>query len=122
MDHRQLMRAVAAGRIVVGAGLVALPGFAGGRWIGPAAHDGGVKVLARALGVRDLALGVGTLRALDAGEPARSWVALGALSDAVDLAATALAIRAIGPRRALPVMAVAATATVAGLLAVDQVD
>ncbi len=122
MDHRQIMRAVAAGRIAVGAGLVVLPGVAGSRWIGDVATDRGVKVFARALGIRDLALGAGTLRALDAGEPARPWVALGVLADAVDLAATTLAIRALGPRRALPVIAVAAGATALGLLALDQVD
>lgn len=122
MDHRQIMRAVAAGRIAVGAGLVVLPGLVGSRWIGDVAADRGVKVFARALGIRDLALGAGTLRALDAGEPARPWVALGVLADAVDLAATTLAIRALGPRRALPVMAVAAGATALGLLALDQVD
>jgi hypothetical protein len=49
-------------------------------------------VFGRALGARDLALGLGALAALqrqdgDAGE-ASAWVAAGALSDALDVAAS----------------------------------
>ena len=122
MDHRQLMRMLAAGRIAIGASLVLLPGFAGGRWIGDASRKGEVKLIIRAMGVRDLALGAGTLHALDNGEPARSWVLMGALSDLVDLGATTLAIRSIGLRRALPVMVVAAAAAGAGALASEELD
>ncbi len=122
MDHYQLVRAIAVGRVAVGASLIALPGVAGRQWIGDAAADRRTKAIIRAFGVRDLALGAGTLQALDTGQPARSWVVLGAVSDVVDLAATAIAIRAIGPRRALPVMLVAAGAAVGGLLASEHVD
>ena len=109
MDHRQLMRAVAATRILVGAALVALPGVAGSNWIGEPAHDRRVKVMIRAMGIRDLALGAGTLQALDSGEPAKSWILMSVVLDAVDFAATGLAIKSLGARRALPAMAVAAT-------------
>ncbi len=122
MDHYQLVRAIAVGRVTVGAGLIALPGVAGRQWIGDAASDRRTKVMIRAFGVRDLALGVGTLQALDTGQPARSWVVLSAVSDVVDLAATALALRALGARRALPVMLVAAGAAVGGFLASEHVE
>lgn len=122
MDHRQLARGIAAGRVVVGAALIAAPGAAGARWIGDAAHQPAVKVFTRALGVRDLALGLGALQALDADAPAEPWVTLGMLSDAVDLAATLLAVRALGLRRALPVIAVAGGAAAAGYLGRTQVD
>jgi hypothetical protein len=81
-----------------------------------------VTVAARAFGVRDLALGLGTLQALDGAAPARPWVSLGMVCDLADLVATALAFRAIGARRALPVMAVAGAATAIGYLAREQVD
>lgn len=122
MDHRQLMRALAAGRIVVGVALVALPRTAGKQWIGDPALDRSVTAMTRAMGIRDLALGAGTLRALGAGDPARSWVLLGGMSDAVDLVGTGLAMRSIGLRRALPVMVVAAGAATLSLLAADQLD
>ena len=122
MDYRQLVRALAYGRIAVGTSLVVAPGRAGTSWIGEAGRLPEVKVIARAFGVRDLAFGVGTLDALRGDAPARSWVALGMVSDLVDLAATTLALRSLGARRALPVMAVAATAATVGYLARDQVD
>lgn len=122
MDYRQLVRMLAAGRVVVGAALVVLPGVAGSQWVGPTAHEAETKVFARALGVRDLALGLGTLNALDKGEPVRSWVQLGGLSDAVDFAATAIALRRIGARRALPLMVVAATAATLSVLAQNELD
>ena len=122
MDYRQLVRALAAGRVVVGGALLIAPGAAGARWIGDAARRPEVKVMARAFAVRDLALGIGTLQALDHDGPAEPWVTAGMLSDAVDLAATTLALRALGLRRALPVMAVAAGAAAAGYLARTQVD
>ena len=76
----------------------------------------------RAMGVRDLAIGLGTARALRTGEAVRPWVLLSALCDGVDLAATVLAVRRIGLRRALPVMAVAGGAAALGLAAADEVD
>jgi hypothetical protein len=122
MDYRQLVRALAAGRVIVGSALLLAPGAAGSRWIGDAARRREVKVIARAFGVRDLALGIGTLQALDADAPAEPWVTLGVLCDAADLVATTLALRALGVKRALPVMAVAAGAAAAGYAARTQVD
>jgi hypothetical protein len=122
MDHRQLARALAVGRIVVGGAMVALPGVTASRWIGDAGSRAEVKVVTRAFGVRDLALGVGTLQALTEGQPVRPWVLLGALSDAVDGAATVLAARRIGLRRAAPVVALSLAAAAIGLAGADQVD
>jgi len=122
MDYRQLVRMQAAGRIAVGASLVVLPGLAGSQWIGPSARERDVKVLVRALGIRDLALGAGALQALDNGENPRSWVLMGALADLVDLSATFLGMRHIGVRRALPVMVVAGVSAGIAALASEQLD
>lgn len=122
MDHRQLVRGLAAGRIVIGTALTVAPGLAGRGWIGDAALDPSTKVFTRALGVRDLALGLGAYRALDSGGEVRPWVVLGALCDAVDLVATSLAMGRIGARRAVPAMLIAGTAAAAGLAAADHLD
>lgn len=122
MDHRQLMRMLAAGRVVVGTSLVLAPGFGGSRWIGDPARSPQVKVVTRALGVRDLSLGLGALQALETGESAREWVLLGALCDAVDVAATIVAVRALGLRRALPIIAVGAASIAASVVSADQLD
>jgi hypothetical protein len=83
---------VAAGRVALGLTALAWPAVPARPWVGAAADDLAARVFGRALGARDVALGLGALAALcrpDA-EPgsAASWVAAGALSDALDVAAS----------------------------------
>ena len=84
--------AVAAGRVALGLTALAWPSVPARPWVGVTADDLAVRVFARALGARDLALGLGALTALarTAEEPgsASAWVAAGALSDALDVAAS----------------------------------
>jgi hypothetical protein len=83
--------AVAAARAALGVTALAWPAVPARPWVGGAADGVAARVLGRALGGRDLALGLGALRALTRpGEPgaAAAWVAAGALSDAFDVAAT----------------------------------
>ena len=85
-------RAVAAARVVLGLTALAWPSVPARPWVGAAADDLAARVFGRALGGRDVALGLGALAALlrPAGEPgsASAWVAAGALSDALDVAAS----------------------------------
>jgi hypothetical protein len=84
--------AVAAGRVALGLAALAWPRVPARPWVGAAADDLAARVFGRALGGRDLALGLGALGALPAaGGPAAAWVAAGALSDALDVAATVAA-------------------------------
>lgn len=89
MDVATIARAQAVNRVVIGAGLMALPGVFGRNWIGSAAKDDRAKVLARALGARDLLTGAAGLLALSEGD--REWArwsfAAQAWADAVDFAA-----------------------------------
>jgi hypothetical protein len=81
--------AVAAGRVAIGVTALAWPAAPSRPWVGAAADDLAARVFGRALGARDLALGFGALAALlgeDGSAPA--WVAAGALSDALDVAAS----------------------------------
>lgn len=110
------------GRIVLGAGLVLAPRTVARRWIGAGASAPGITVTARALGARDLALGVGVLRALDRGEPVRGWVLAGAWSDALDAGAALAAARQVGLRRAAPAAALAVVAAVAGAAGASHMD
>ena len=102
MEARELALSNARGRMAVGVALLLAPGLIGRRWIGEQAGDPAVKVITRALGARDFALGLGAAIALDHGAPARGWLEAGALSDAVDLVATRLAGDSIPPARAGP--------------------
>jgi hypothetical protein len=81
--------AVAAGRVALGATALAWPSVPARPWVGAAAADGVAgRVFGRALGARDLALGLGALAAFSRPDGAGSWVAAGALSDALDVAAS----------------------------------
>src|SRR6201982_2936340 len=81
---------VAAGRVALGLTALAWPSVPARPWVGASADDLAARVFGRALGARDLALGLGALAALqgpgaDPGSAA-AWVAAGALSDALDVA------------------------------------
>jgi hypothetical protein len=83
---------VAAGRVALGLTALAWPSIPARPWVGATADDLAARVFGRALGARDLALGLGALAALrrPAAGPgsASAWVAAGALSDALDVAAS----------------------------------
>ena len=83
---------VAAGRVALGVTALAWPSVPARPWVGASAGELTARVFGRALGARDLALGLGALAALhgpgaDPGQAA-TWVAAGALSDALDVAAS----------------------------------
>jgi len=109
-------------RVVIGAVLLVAPGAAGRRWIGEPASDPRVKVALRGLGARDLALGLGALRALDRGEPARGWVQLAAVGDATDAVSSIVGARRLGLARAVATLVTAGGAAALGLTAADRVD
>jgi len=99
---RHAATAVAAGRVALGVAALARPSVPARPWVGASADELGARVFGRALGARDIALGLGALAALRiapagsagaqaAGAQAGAWVAAGALSDALDVAITAAA-------------------------------
>lgn len=110
---RGSVRAVAAGRVALGLTALAWPSVPARPWVGAAAAEGiGARVFGRALGGRDVALGLGALTALRhpaaAGPGAAcAWVAAGALSDALDVAASLASWREL-PRNSRLLVAVSA--------------
>jgi hypothetical protein len=108
MTARTLARLQAAGRLVLGGGLAVAPGLVAGGWVGGAADTRDGQVLAIGLGGRDVAIALGTLRALQARRGAGAWLRAGVIADAADLVAT---LRA---RDSLPPLAVPAVAVIAG--------
>jgi hypothetical protein len=91
VDPRDLAIAQARGRMAFGAAFLAAPGLAARAWVGDDARRPGAKVLCRALGARDLALGAAGLLAERDGDrrwAARAFAAQG-FADAVDFAALA---------------------------------
>jgi hypothetical protein len=114
MDSRDRALLHARIRIAVGAAFVLFPGLAGRLWIGSDAARRPTKVLARAFGARDLAIGLGVVIALDRGAPVRGWIEAGALSDAIDTVASLLAGDSIHPAIRWPAIALGAASTAAG--------
>jgi hypothetical protein len=97
---RALAGFISFGRFLFGAAFIAQPQLMERGWIGKQARLPGAQVLARAVGARDLAVGLGGLQAVarDDGS-ARPWLAGAAICDAVDFGATWAAGRGI-PRQA----------------------
>jgi hypothetical protein len=92
---RHAATAVAAGRTALGVAALLWPSVPARPWVGASADELGAQVFGRALGARDVALGLGALaaaqRPASGSGPAGAWYAAGALSDALDVAVTAAA-------------------------------
>ena len=100
---RRSATAVAAARVAIGVAALVRPDVPSRPWVGTGAGDGPAglagRVFGRALGGRDLALGLATLVALrqpdgspsetegpsEPSDAASLWVAAGALADALDV-------------------------------------
>jgi hypothetical protein len=94
MSSRPFAIALSLNRLAFGLRFVLQPAEAGRSWIGKrAARRSQTQVFARALGARDLALGLGALRALAQHDQAaaRAWMAGHAISDGTDVVATLIA-------------------------------
>jgi len=107
--------ALALGRAALGAALLLAPG----RLVRPVLRGPGPSeeavVALRMFAGRDLAIGLGGLRAAsDAGSDRRGWLWAGVIADAADLAALART-RSVSPTARAAGMAIAAAATAVGL-------
>lgn len=109
-------------RVAIGAGLIVAPRLATPLWIGARGVTPASKLLTRALGARDMAIGLGVLAGLRAGGPLRPWIAAGMLADATDVVATVLE-RDHLPATALPLVVATGGAGVAlGAVALAEAD
>lgn len=117
--------AIALARIALGAIATARPEPATEAWAGPelAGRRAG-RLLGRALGARDVAIGAGTALALIGPDrrTARALVAMGAAADAVDAAATVLAWPELPARSRPVVLAAAAGSAALGVWAVGRLS
>ena len=117
MTSRGAIGLLQGGRAAIGAALVVAPQAVGERWIGAQAATPSGQIALRALGARDLVLGLGAMRAArrrEAGAVA-AWCLALAACDAVDGVATAAGREEI-PNAGVPTMALAFGAAVAGIV------
>ena len=117
---RRLALAVAGMRVALGVVAMVAPDVALRPWVGRA---GGAerRVLARSLGARDVALGLGALLAGARKAPLRGWVEAGSLADAGDVLGTALSFDRLPRVGRFLVLGAAAGAAAAGALAAPSV-
>ena len=115
---RILAGLISFGRFLVGGAFIAEPRLMERAWIGRQARLPGAQVLARAVGARDLTLGLGGLQAVARNDgSARPWLAAAAVCDAVDFGATWAAGRRIPSQARIGVLAIAAVFSVLSAVA-----
>ena len=113
MNDRELARALSYARLSAGAALLAAPQLATRVWTGETATSG-MKLQARSVGARDLALAAGTLRTLARGESPSAWLAASAAADAGDALGILSAFRSLSPARRMLFLATAGGAAALG--------
>lgn len=113
MSPRLVARTVAAGRALLGGALLVAPDRVTERWVGTTAEP--VRLLARGLGARDLALGLATLAVIDDRRDARRWLAAAVVADATDAVANAAAGERIPAQGRWATVALAGGSALVGL-------
>lgn len=116
VDVSAMAAPLAWGRVAIGAAMVLTPTTAARPWIGDVARDPAARVVVRAFGIRDLALGAGLAAAMARGDrdATRTWLVAGVASDAVDAAATLAGWRHLPKAGRLLTLAVATSAALVG--------
>ena len=122
MTDRDVARGIGAARAAFGVVFLAAPALATRKWLGPTAGAGSVKVFIRAVGARDLVLGVGLLRALGSEDTVRPWLRAGAAVDALDTVATVAVFGQLPKVLRLAVVALGVSGTVTGFRLADALD
>ncbi len=113
---------IGAGRVAFGIALLARPAAIGRMWIGPDAEGAGGRAAVRAVGVRDLVLGLGVLLAAGRGGRIRGWVEAGAAADIGDLLITLSDFGGMPPLGRFVTLAMAGGSAVASARIAGAVD
>lgn len=88
IDNKDLARMLSLGRIVIGFGAMLAPRRFGRAWTGDTTEETASAMAVRGVGARDVALGIGTLMALEGDGPVRGWLEAQAFADASDAFST----------------------------------
>jgi hypothetical protein len=122
MDDRDLARILCLGRVAIGTACFLFPARAFAFWTGAEPEQDGAPMAIRALGARDLAIGLGGLRALEEGTSPSRWLEAGAVSDAADTVSVLAKFRRLGKLRRLVLIATASSATYLGFRLAESLD
>lgn len=113
LEDAEAARLLALARVVIGSTFMLLPRRAARAWTGEADQSVTARLAVRALGARDLALGLGAIMALEEGRSAATWLQAGVVADLSD-ALGALGARDLPASRRLLTICSAAAGVVLG--------
>jgi hypothetical protein len=122
MQDAKVALSVARLRIAFGVAAVLAPGLTGRVMGGRRPSDAIAPLFARMLGGRDIALGLGTVIALDRGKPVRGWLEASALADTVDCVSCVLARKDMSPTAFRGATGLGAGAAIAGVFLSRRLD
>lgn len=121
VEQQEIARWLSTARVVVGAVLFFFPGLSALLWTGERPGSAIGRMAIRGLGARDVAIGAGTIIALDEDGPVESWLQAGMLADASD-AVAALAAPRLKTWRRLGLVALSGASVYVGLVASGAVE
>ena len=122
IDANELAQILSLGRIMLGVAAVFAPNRFGRAWTGERSEVAISTMAMRGLGARDVALGLGTLRALDGEGPVRPWLEAQALADASDTFSYLGSFGDLPPLRRVLGLATAAGACYLGLRLASELE
>ncbi len=122
MNPRQGARALAIGRVALGAGLLLAPGAVGRGWLGELAGRPAIQSVLRGFGVRDMVIGMIAMHTLENPQVGPRWQRTCAACDAVDAVAALAAARDLPLRGTLGVAVLGGGAAAAGLWFAGQLQ
>lgn len=110
-----LVRALSIGRVVIGGMAVLAPRRFARAWTGESDQGVTGPFATRSLGARDVAIGLGTLFALERGAPVKSWIQAQAVADGADALGTLANFKNMPPLRRWMSLAIAGGACALGV-------
>lgn len=122
LQDEDLATLLSAARVAIGVAAWIAPRRFGRAWTGERS-DGALGPMAlRGLGARDIALGLGTLRALGNGSSVKPWLEMQAIADASDAASTLLSFKEMHGLRRWFMFTTAATGCYLGVSLSGKLD
>lgn len=108
LEDVEVARFMGALRVGLGVAMFLAPNKVARSWTGQRDESLPAKQALRGMAVRDIAIGLGLVKAVELESPTRGWLEAAAFSDAGDAAATVVSWREFGNVRALFWLAVEA--------------
>jgi peptide-methionine (R)-S-oxide reductase len=90
---RNQIKTFAMGRVGIGVLALAVPRLFLRSWLGKGSNTPATRMLARMVGARDVALGMGVVFALNHDAPVRGWLEAATVADTGDFVATVIAFK-----------------------------